>query len=260
MKSSRMFRTATAAFLLILLIAGSVPAVAGIEAALGETIPLSGYSPASQWVYLFLTGPNLPTNGVMLNDVTKRADEGYFTKVAVDGNDFWSYKWSTANVGGRLDAGTYMIWVVNGPNDRSNLANADYRTVPVTLGKPSISAEVSRQNGALEIDSVPTGASVSVNGRYRGTAPLSVTDLPPGTYQVTFSREGYYEFNTPVAVQAGMVSEVKATLLQLPEPTPEATTPPTPAPTPSPTPHADGLLPGVFLAGLIAIGIAGRRA
>ncbi|HII99141.1 MAG TPA: PEGA domain-containing protein [Methanoregula sp.] len=259
MTPSRLFRSVTAAFLLALLIAGSVPAVSGIEAALGETIPLSGYSPTGQWVYLYLTGPNLPANGVMLNDVTKRADEGYFTRVAVDGNDFWSYKWSTANVGGRLDAGTYTIWVVNGPNDRSNLANADFRTVPVTLGKPSISAEVSRQNGALELDSVPTGASVSVNSRYRGTTPFTVTDLLPGTYQVTFNRDGYYEFNTPVAVQAGMVSEVKATLLLLPQPTPVQTSPPKTAPLPTPTPTADGFLPGVFLAGLIAIAIAGRR-
>jgi hypothetical protein len=70
-------------------------------------IPLSGYSYDSSAVYLFLTGPNLPVNGVALNEITARADEGHFTEVSVDSNDHWEYQWGTKAIGGRLDAGTY---------------------------------------------------------------------------------------------------------------------------------------------------------
>ena len=71
---SRSFRYAGALALLCLLC--FAPAVSGIDAALGEVIPLQGYSSSSNYVYLFLTGPNLPSNGVQLNDITKRADQG----------------------------------------------------------------------------------------------------------------------------------------------------------------------------------------
>ena len=126
---------------------------ASIQASVGDIIPLSGYSYGSQTVYLFLTGPNIPVNGVALNDITKHADQGYFTRVQVDGDDHWSYKWGTGNLGGRLDSGTYTIWVVNGPNDLSPLSQADYSTISVTLGKPSISVDQPAVPGTMDLKS-----------------------------------------------------------------------------------------------------------
>jgi hypothetical protein len=251
--------------LAISLCAGTASADQGIQIALGDTVPLSGYASGSQWVYLFLTGPNLPVNGVPLNDITKRADQGYFTKVALDGNDHWSYKWSTANIGGKLDEGTYTIWVVNGPNDLSRLSQADYGTIAVTLGKPFITAGIAQQpSGSMEITSAPAGATVMVNDIQRGITPLSLPDLPAGTYRVTFSHEGYSVFTTPVNVEAGRISEVAATLEPLPAPAKVITTPAvtvavpatTPMATPVPTQKAPGFLPAGSLAGvLLAWGI-----
>ena len=196
----------------ILLIA-SVSAAPGIQASLGDIIPLSGYSYGSQTVYLYLTGPNLPVNGVALNDISKRAEDGGFTRVQVDGDDRWSYKWGTANLGGRLDEGTYTIWVVNGPNDRSHLSEADYSTISVTLGKPSISIDTPAQPGAMDLRSVPDGASVVMGEKYLGKTPLSVSALLPGTYDVIFSQFGYEKFSTRVTVEAGRITEVSATLV-----------------------------------------------
>jgi PEGA domain len=247
--------------------AGPASAAQGIQVALGETVPLSGYASGSNWVYLYLTGPNLPVNGVTLNDVTKRADQGYFTKVAVDGNDYWSYKWSTSNVGGRLDEGTYTIWVVNGPNDLSHLSEADYGTIAVTLGKPILAVDTVQPSGSMEITSVPPGATVMVNDVKKGITPLSVPDLTAGTYRVTFSLDRYAVFTTPVRVEAGRISEVTATLVSLPEPTPVVTTPAvtvavpttTPMATPVPTHKAAGIMPAVSLAGVIlSFGICRR--
>lgn len=195
-----------------LLLAGTVSA-AGIQAYMGDTVPLSGYSPTSNYVYLFLTGPNLPVNGVALNDITRRADEGGFTRVSVDGmNDMWSYNWHTGSVNGRLDEGTYTIWVVNGPNDRSNLQNAEYGTISVTLGTPSISITTPVQPGSLVISSVPADASVTVNNDVRGKTPLTLDNLAPGSYTVTVSKFGFTPYTTTTNVGSGERVEVAATL------------------------------------------------
>jgi hypothetical protein len=191
---------------------------AGIQASIGENIPLSGYSYGGQTVYLYVTGLNLPVNGVALDDITKRADQGLFTRVQVDSNNHWEYTWGTGNVGGRLDAGTYTVWVVNGPNDRSRLNEADYSMIPVTLGKPSISVDTPAQSGAIQpgamdLRSVPGGASVVIGETYRGKTPLTVSDLPPGTHDVIFSQFGYQKLSTRVLVESGRITEVTATLV-----------------------------------------------
>ena len=247
------------AVLAILALLCPVPATA-IEAAIGEVVPLQGYSSGSMYVYLFLTGPNLPVNGVPLNDVTKRADAGSFTRVDVDGNDHWSYKWDTGNVNGKLDAGTYTVWVVNGPNDRSHLSQADYRTLSVTLGKPYVEVDAPQQNGAMEITSSPSGAIVKLNDQYRGRTPLTLNDLPAGTYSLSFSLDGYHDFTTPARVEAGSISEVAATLVPVTAtPVPVITTAspaaPDTIPTPAATPakRAPGMLMPVLVSGLLLL-------
>jgi hypothetical protein len=196
----------------ILFLAGSVAASSGIETAMGDDVTISGYATSGPYVYLFLTGPNLPENGVALHDISKRADQGWFTKVSVDGDDHWTYTWHTGSIGGRLDEGTYMVWVVSDPADRSRLAFTDYRTISVTLGKPFVSVETPAQPGGMDLQSVPDGASLTVNGEYRGKTPLQISGLSPGSYTVTFSRSGYRELSTRVQVGQGQVAEVTATL------------------------------------------------
>ena len=50
--------------------AAPVSAASGtIEASMGDTINLHGVSYTGDHIYLFLTGPNLPANGVPLNDL-----------------------------------------------------------------------------------------------------------------------------------------------------------------------------------------------
>jgi len=196
-----------------LLITGA-SAAPGIQASLGDIIPISGYSSGSQTVYLFLTGPNLPVNGVALEDISKRADEGGFTRVTVDSNDRWAYRWSTAGIGGQLGEGTYTVWVVNSPNDRSRLNGADYSTIPVTLKKPSVAIDTPLLPGTMDLRSIPDGASVVIGEKYYGQTPLTVSALAPGTYDCTFSKYGYRKFSTRLTVEAGRITGVTATLVQ----------------------------------------------
>jgi len=212
----RMIRTIPTAgilsLLVVILISGAL-ASPGESWFLGDTITLSGYSPESSTVYLFLTGPNLPSNGVALDDISSRADQGGLTKVSVEDQDHWVYRWDTHALGGRLDPGTYTVWVTSEPVDRSHLGNANYRTIPITLAQPGIVIKAPDQPGSLLLRSNPNGTSVVLEGQYYGQTPLTLDGLKPGTYNVTFSRFGYTQQTLPVTVEPGMRAEIDVTLI-----------------------------------------------
>jgi hypothetical protein len=209
-------RTCVLVFLISCILVTGTASATGIQAYLGDTIPLSGYSPTSPYVYLFLTGPNLPVNGVALNNINNLAEDGGFTKVAVDGgNDMWSYKWGTSSLGGRLDEGTYTIWVVNGPNDRAHLSNAEYATISVTLSSPTISLNSAATQAvppSLQVSSEPSNASVSVDGQYLGKTPFTTDKIETGTHTVTVSKFGYSPYTTNASLVNGMTTVITATL------------------------------------------------
>jgi hypothetical protein len=111
-----------------------------IEGYLGETITLHGVSYVGGNVYLFLTGPNLPANGVTLTDISQRADQGQFTVVPVDSNQEWSYKWQTSRIEPDLEYGTYIVYVTNEQADLSHLGGtSSYKTLSVFLKDPGTS-------------------------------------------------------------------------------------------------------------------------
>lgn len=157
-----------------------------IEAAMGETINLHGVSYSSDSVYLFLTGPNLPANGVPLNDVTKRADQGAFTTVDVDSDQTWVYHWDTSRLNNRLDYGTYTVYVVTDPVDKSQLAGHQFSTLSVYLTNPglsgvSVSGGVSGTLRPTEHATVPVITSMPLMALPSPvpTSPVTTTVLPP---------------------------------------------------------------------------------
>jgi hypothetical protein len=206
------YRNLFAGIFLFFVLAGAAAASGSIQSYLGDTVKLSGYCYDSQTVYLFLTGPNLPANGVALDNINNRADQGGFTEVSVDSNNHWEYDWGTNSLGGRLDSGTYTVWVVDSPSDLSQLDNAEYSTISVSLGNPSISVVTPVIPGSFDLHSVPDNVSVVINGDYKGSTPLTVSGLDPGTYNVTFSRFNYEKFSTQAAIESGSITEVTATL------------------------------------------------
>ena len=92
-----------------------------------------------------------------------------------------------------------------------------YRTISVGLDTPGITLDTPITPlvpGTMELSSSPNETSVVVNNAYKGKTPLTLEGLTPGTYNVTFSRFGYYPFSTPVKVEPGSVSDVVASLEQ----------------------------------------------
>jgi hypothetical protein len=218
--------TARGAVVLIVVLAlfSGATAAGQTQTSLGDVVTLSGYSYAGDTVYLFLTGPNLPPNGVALDNINRLADQGGATRVDVDADGHWIYQWYTGAVGGKLDAGSYTVWVADGPADRSHLTTVEYSTISVSLSVPSLTAGTSGgsgqsselpQVGSMNFNAIPAGTSVVVNNVYKGMTPLNISGLNQGTYNVTLSHFGYAQLSMPVTVQAGSVSEVNATLVAL---------------------------------------------
>jgi PGF-CTERM protein len=133
---------------------------------LGEEIKFSGTNTETVKTYFFLTGPNLqsvgssfignndPRNAPVTNGVT-----GSFKSVDVQADNSWSWKWTTSTVA--LDAGTYTVYAVSGPNDKAHLSDVAYGTVSIIIKKPFVSATVSQAT-------VARGDSIFVRGTAEG--------------------------------------------------------------------------------------------
>ncbi len=92
------------------------------------------------------------------------------------------------------------------------LVEAEYSTISVSLGNPSISVVTPVIPGSFDLRSIPDNVSVVINGDYQGSTPLTVSGLNPGSYNITFSRFNYEKFSTPATIEAGSITEVTATL------------------------------------------------
>ena len=142
--------------------------------AIGSTVELSGAAPGTNKVYLFVTGPNLPSAGAKLSNPSVAAvtdDPDTFVSRSVS-NGRWSYKWQTS---GRLDAGTYTIFAVDRPANRYSLSDASYSTYTVTLGRPSMTAGIS---GGTSGTALPTEVSTTVPTTEEPTATPSPEPTP----------------------------------------------------------------------------------
>ena len=119
---------------------------------LGEEIKLSGTNTETYKTYLFLVGPNLPTNGANIakqdprNFKVTSGDVNSFQAVDVQGDNTWSWKWGTSSYA--LDAGSYTIYAVSQPKSKDDLSQAAYGTVSIVIKKPFVSATASQSTVA----------------------------------------------------------------------------------------------------------------
>lgn len=144
-------------------------------------------------------------------------------------------------------------------------------TIAVTAGKSTnvvatlTDRPAANQFGQLAVISSPSGASVYVDGAYRGITPAALTLVRTGDRTLLLRESGYQDWTTSVTVATGETAQVSATLVSLGTQTPTSATVTTAATTVAPTPTtaaptttksglADGLaLTGIALAGLLIL-------
>lgn len=134
---------------------------------IGEEITLSGTCTDNKdWVYLFLTGPNLPAAGVNLTKLDKAVSDqaDTFTREEVEADDTWSYKWNTADLAEdavrTLDAGGYTIYAVSQPKNKDDLSDAKYATAAIQLKTGFLTATSSGAKIAKGDDLKITGTAM----------------------------------------------------------------------------------------------------
>ncbi len=129
----------------VLLVAVPVSAVtltinASPQAAhIGDTLVLNGTVEGSTTiaVFLFLTGDNLDTHGVALDNLNMPAGRGMFTTAPVQLADkSWTYTWDTSAIVGTLEPGKYTVYVTDRPVDRLRFTRPDYAITEIEFLPP----------------------------------------------------------------------------------------------------------------------------
>jgi PEGA domain. len=70
--------------------------------------------------------------------------------------------------------------------------------------------------GIVTVISVPSGASVWIDGVYRGAAPLTLKGVAPNNHIVAVELQGYDAWKTTVNVKGGSSTTLEARLVQIP--------------------------------------------
>ncbi len=168
---------------------------------IGEEITFSGTNTDGYTTHLFLTGPNLNTNGVRLDDPGVPVMDGApatFARADVEADETWSYRWNTAYLNGTLNSSGYTIYAVSAPRDKAHLSDAVYATATIQLRSPSITAEVSNATlipgDECRITGIAGGAPPNVNIWIFGPGYYGGYDGALGVRAASVEADGTFEY------------------------------------------------------------------
>ncbi|MDD4137508.1 MAG: protein kinase [Methanoregula sp.] len=131
----------------------------------GDKILFSGTNTDSNSTYLFITGPSLLAAGSQIESNDSRIAPvtdnvvSTFRTVQVGTDHQWSWTWDTHKV--PLNTGTYTIYAVSTPRDKTHLGSAIYDSVAINITEPVLSASV-RPTAARQ------GETITISGRATG--------------------------------------------------------------------------------------------
>jgi len=86
------------------------------------------------------------------------------------------------------------------------------RSLDVRLAAAPGPRPAAASTGTMSVESRPSGAAVTINGKPSGKTPMTIDALAPGDYRVTLSLAGYQTFVTTVRVVAGERTRAAASL------------------------------------------------
>jgi hypothetical protein len=110
----------------------------------------------------------------------------------------------------------YTTW--SGPLSRMP-ASGEHVQVYSTINPISTPTPVPPvQNGAIYAQSSPAGAAISMNGNFYGYSPVTIPNLPQGTYSMKATLNGYTPDTRLINVYAGQTASYYPTLQQSPPP------------------------------------------
>jgi outer membrane protein assembly factor BamB len=115
--------------------------------------------------------------------------------------------------------GTTPITIPDVPfgSNKIKLNKPDYndieKKVIVTVGQNTyVTENLILQTGSIKISSDPNGAEVYFNGTYKGVTPITITNVPIGTYSVVLKKFGYTDWTQVVNIRADSVTEINPSM------------------------------------------------
>jgi hypothetical protein len=91
-----------------------------------------------------------------------------------------------------------------------NVISGKTATVTATL------TLVNQKTGTLNIKSIPSGATISLDGVNKGSTPMTISNSIAGLHALILKKTGYYDYNTNVLVVAGRTTNVSFSMAKLP--------------------------------------------
>ena len=114
----------------------------------------------------------------------------------------------------------YTTW--SGPLSRMPMSGEHVQVYATINPIPTQTIVPPVQNGAIYAQSSPAGAAISMNGNFYGYSPITIPNLPQGTYSMKAMLNGYTPDSRMVSVYAGQTASYYPTLQPSP-PTPRST-------------------------------------
>ena len=68
------------------------------------------------------------------------------------------------------------------------------------------------KNGTLSVNTNPSGATIYIEGSYKGTSPIEIT-LAEGNYALKITKDGYEEYKTSVTIKANQKTSISPKLI-----------------------------------------------
>ena len=173
---------------------------------------------------------NFPNTDPFSSRFSIKAKEGSVTLLSYDMGD-------PALLYGKYGKGYVIEWAPVSNSRFLNSTEADlvnYRLITSLVNekvpKPAVTTTSPAQSntGSVSVYSSPLGASVLIDGRYYGTTPANLTDIPSGNHILRLSLSGYYDYEGTIYVIPGQTTYAYGTLPPLGQfsttPTPVQTT------------------------------------
>ena len=91
----------------------------------------------------------------------------------------------------------------------------DYtRTTSVIAGETKRINLSLQATGSIYVTSSPSGASVYLDGSYKGTTPKTITGVSAGSHTIKLSKSGYKDYTRTTSVIAGETKRINANLIR----------------------------------------------
>jgi hypothetical protein len=182
----------------------------------GTTATLSSITPASGTVNTTVPVSSLAGTNFLSNATFLLRRSGYNDILGTASYSSSTLLTGSFNLTGRTP-GAYQVCVVNSATDP--VCGLTFTiTTPSTLSP----------NGSIYFTSSPASANIFLNQILKGTTPLTLSDIAPGTYAVLVQKSGYKDWSSSnIQVTAGNTTNVNANLQPEDTLTTVATTVPT---------------------------------